>query len=324
MKPKRLSEVRTLVAHPEFQQWWAELVQAREATTAAQERYDELLGQTTLMEFRAELTQKNAIDTLYQAGECEDSAASMLFEATELENRSFRVIAEFEEQRFKVSDLWYKLGASDKALEEAREKNSKQPGKRAETEFRNAEKAQRAASAEYERETARKNRLWDEVERIWAKSAEVSLLVAEQRGRGRKVRKEAEGLFGIAEERKQKSKALRADAEKAAAAVTVAQAKTKELLDQARERFGCAAGSDFLYFRQKDNQKLAFCIPLVEDHDSYNVEVKPLSIYSVERQRGVSFLEPARADSPSTEEGDRRFEQYFLTGRKGEVRSAGA
>ncbi|MHB8877850.1 MAG: hypothetical protein ACYC8T_29505 [Myxococcaceae bacterium] len=324
MKPKRLSEVRALVEEPEFQQWWAELVSARAGTAAAQGSYDELLAQTTLMEFRAELTQKNAIDTLYQAGECEDSAAGMLFEATELENRSFRVIAEFEEQRFKVSDLWYKLGASEKALEEAREAQTKHPGKKSENELKNTERSQRTAQADYERETARKNRLWEEVERIWAKSAEVSLLVAEQRGRGRKVRKEAEGLFALAEERKQKSKQLRAEAEKAAAAVTGAQARNKELLDQARERFGCAAGSDFLYFRQKDNQKLAFCIPLVEDHDSYNVEVKPLSIYSVERQRGVSFLEPARADSPSTEEGDRRFEEYFLTGRKGEVRSAGA
>ena len=55
-----------------------------------------------------------------------------------------------------------------------------------------------------------------------------------------------------------------------------------------------------------------------------NVEVTPLSVYSVERQRGVSFLEPAREKAPSTEEGDKRFEEYFLTGRKGEVRSAGA
>ncbi len=324
MKPKRLSEVRSLLSHPEFLEWWGELVAARQASAAAQERYDELLAQTSLMEFRAELTQKNAIDTLYRAGEAEDGAASMVFEATELENRSFRVIAEFEEQRFKVSDLWYKLGASDKVLEESREAHVKQPTKRTETESKTAERAQRAAAADYERETARKNRLWDEVERIWAKSAEVSLLVAEQRGRGKKVRKEAEALFALAEERKQKSKALRADADKAQEAVAAAQAKTKGLLDQAKERFGCAAGADFLYFRQKGNQKLAFCIPLVEDADSYNVEVKPLSIYSVERQRGVSFLEPARDEAPSSEEGDRRFEEYFLTGRKGEIRSAGA
>ena len=88
MKPKRLSEVRALITDPEFHQWWTELVSARESMKNTQERYNELLAQTTLMEFRAELTQKNAIDTLYRAGESEDQAAGMLHDATELENRS--------------------------------------------------------------------------------------------------------------------------------------------------------------------------------------------------------------------------------------------
>src|SRR5688572_23479361 len=114
MKPKRLSEVRALISQADFQEWWAQLVKSREEARAAQERYDELLSQNTLMEFKAELTQKNAIDTLYRAGECEDTAANMLFEATGLENRSYRVIADFEEQRYKVSELWYRLGAAEK------------------------------------------------------------------------------------------------------------------------------------------------------------------------------------------------------------------
>jgi hypothetical protein len=321
VKPKRLSEVRALIALPEFQEWWEQLVAARVAAKTAFEQYDELLSQTTLTEFRAELTQKNAIDTLYRAGECEDSAANMLFEATELENRSYAAIGEFEEQRFKVSEIWYRLGAAEKSAEEKRELHVTGKSKRTETDVKSSERAHRSAADDYERETAKKNRLWDEVERIWAKSAEVNLLVAEQRGRGKKIRKEAEALFVLAEERKKKAKELRTEADASSAAADRANAKIDGLLEQARERFGCASGSEFLYFRQKDNQKLAFCIPLVEDHDSYNVEVKPLSIYSVERQRGVSFLEPARTAVTSNEEGDRRFEEYFLTGRKGEVRS---
>lgn len=324
MKAKRLSEVRALIALPEFQDWWAQLNAARAELSSAQERYDELLSQTTLMEFRAELTQKNAIDTLYRAGECEDSAANMVVEATELENRSFRGVADFEEQRFRVSEIWYRLGATEKNLDEKRELHAKQPSKRTEAELKAAEKAHREAADEYERETARKNRLWEEVERIWTKGAEVNLLVAEQRSRGRKIRREAEGLFALAEERKKKGRALKAEADAANAAVEAARAKIQRLLERAHDQFGCAAGWDFLYFRQKENPKQAFCVPLIEDSDHYNVELKPLSIYSVEPQRGVGFLEPARAEPPSNEEGDRRFEEYFLTGRKGEVRSAGA
>jgi len=61
-------------------------------------------------------------------------------------------------------------------------------------------------------------------------------------------------------------------------------------------------------------------VSLVEDKDGYNIEVKPLAVYSIDRQRGVAFLEPARAAAPSLEEGDKRFEDYFLKGRKGEIR----
>jgi len=322
MKPKRLSEVLDLIAQPEFQQWWAEVQKGRAASQEAQQRYDQLLSEATLMEFRAELSQKNAIDTLYRAGECEDAAASMLFEATELENRSYRAISDFEEQRYKVSELWYRLGASEKMLDEKRDLHARTKTKKAETELRAAERAHRSISDEFEKETGRKNRLWEEVERIWAKSAEVNLLVAEQRVRGKKIRREAETLFALAEERKRKSVELRAQADAASSACEVAQTSVQGVLGRAREMFGCAIGSEFLYFQQKDNQKMAFCIPLVEDHDNYNVEVGPLSVYLVDRQRGVSFLEPAPGERLSSEETDRRFEEYFLHGRKGEERPA--
>lgn len=322
MKPKRLPELRALITEPEFQEFWAELLKARHQARAAQESYDELLSQVALTEFRAELTQKNAIDTLYRAGECEDSAANMLFEATELENRSFRAVADFEEQRYKVSELWYRLGAAERDLEEKRQQHEKLKSKRSESELRGSERAHRAASEDYERETARKNRLWGEVERIWAKSAEVSLLVAEQRVRGRKIRKEAESLFALAEERKARAAQLKAESQAASAAVEAAKTQAQGLLERARERFGCSGGNDFLYFRHHDSQKLAFCVSLVDDSENYNVEVKPLSIYTVERQRGVAFLEPARSEPLPAEEGDRRFEEYFLTGRRGEVRTS--
>jgi len=317
MKPLRLPEVRALLAQPEFQAWWDELQKARTALTTADKAYEELLSQTTLMEFRAELTQKNAIDTLYRAGACEDSAANMVFEATELENRSFRAVSDFEEQRFKVSEIWYRLGASEKDLDEKREGHNQHKTKKSEADLQASERAHHTAAEDYERETARKNRLWEEVERIWARSAEVSLLVSEQRIRGKRIRKQAEGMFAMAEERKQRARDLRAEAEASSQARESAEARIVKLIEEARERFGCAAGEEFLYFRQTDNQKLAFCVSLVDDGETYNVEVKPLTVYSVDRQRGVSFLEPARADAPSADEGDQRMQDFMLKGRKG-------
>jgi len=43
----------------------------------------------------------------------------------------------------------------------------------------------------------------------------------------------------------------------------------------------------------------------------------------VEQKRGVTFLEPARERPASVDEGDKRFEEYFLQGRKGRASAVG-
>ncbi len=220
-------------------------------------------------------------------------------------------MAAFEEQRFKVSEIWYRLGAAEKALDDA--KDQKRPA----TEIDPLERRLRVITEEYEREMARRSRLWDEVERLWARSTEVNLMTCEERVLARKVRRESEHLFGLAEERKKKAQALKTEADLSAAAVAKAKEALAAVRARARDLFGSAVGTDFMYFRHRDDQRQAFAVALVDDRDAYNVEVRSLAIYSVDRQRGVGFLEPARAAPPSVEEGDRRFEKYFLTGRKG-------
>lgn len=311
MQTKRLPEIRELVTSPEFLEWWRALVAARTTLAETEAGRDELLAQLTLMEFRSELTQKNAIDTLYRAGEHEDGAARSLAESTELENRSFPGVAAFEEQRFKVSEIWYRLGAAEKALDDAKEQ------KRPKTELDPLERRYRSLADEYEREMARRKRLWGEVEQLWTSSTEINLLTCEERVLARKVRKESEALFGLAEERKKKAQGLKAEADASANAVEAARAKLIAVRKKARDLFGASVGTDFLYFRHREDQRQAFAVCLVDDREAYNVEVKALSVYSVDRQRGVGFLEPARVAPASLEEGDRRFENYFLTGRKG-------
>jgi hypothetical protein len=314
MRARRLDEVRELIASPDFQSWWQALVAARIALADAEAHRDELLAQLTSMEFRAELSQKHAIDTLYRAGESEDAAAHLLAEAETLENRSFPGVAAFEEQRYRVSELWYRLGALESQVEHARD--SKHPAPQQLT----LERQRQAAADEYEQETARKNRLWDEVERLWAKSAEVSLLRSEQQLQARKVRRDAESLFAQAEERKKRAVALRAEGEAAASAVEAAKAKLEATRQAAVERFGALVGTDFLFFRHPHDSRHAYAVALVEDTEHYNVEVRPLAVFSVEHRRGVGFLEPARAAAPAGDDGDRRFETWFLHGRKGAPR----
>lgn len=337
MKAKGLSEIKQQVASPEFKGWWDTLAKIRLQRDDARERHDELLSQAMLMDFRAELAQKNAIDTLYRAGELEDGAAKMAAEAQELDNTSFKVVADYEQQRVQASELWYRACAVEKqneltrqqiaarrqklaALSGSQKKDLEAEIARLDGELRRVERIQTQLSQENVRELAVKNRLWEEVERIWVRSMELSLLMAERRAQGKKVRSEAERLFKQAEERKQRAHKLRGEADAVAREREAAEARLAEAMKEACERFGCSQGDEFAYYRQRENPKRAWCVALVEDSQNYNIEVKPLSVYSIDQKRGVEFLEPGVEGKDSEAEGDRRFEEYFLKGRKGRVR----
>lgn len=326
MQPKSFMEVKDLVSSTEFRGWAEELAMAVSSESVAADRFDELLTQSTLLDFRAEIAQKNAIDILYKAGESEDAAARLIAEATDIENRSFEVVATFEEQRLKVSEIWYRLGAIEKSVAELRERvQTLREEKRVtdandlETGLRKQEREHRQVHADYERETQRKTRLWEEVERMWGQSAELNLLMNEKRLQGRKIRGRAERLFREAEERKGSSKRLRADADQESATRGAHQKRIQELLRDARERFGCAVGEEFLYWRQREDKQGAYCVPLIDDAESYNIDVRRLAIFRLQRQRGVEFLEPVLEAGPTSTEG--RIDDFLLSGRRGLKRS---
>jgi hypothetical protein len=326
MQSKSLAEVKGLVGSAEFQAWADSLAQTVAAAAVSGDRFEELLTQSTLLDFRAELAQKNAIDTLYKAGDCEDVAARLNAEATDIENRSFEVIATFEEQRLKVSEIWYRMGAVEKGVNELRERvqnlrNEKHEAEAADLEatLRKQEREHRQVHGDYERETQRKTRLWEEVERMWGESAELNLLMAEKRLQGRKIRVRAERLFREAEERKGAAKKLRGEADQESATRASHQKRAEELLRDARERFGCAAGEEFLYWRQREDKDGAYCVPLISDTEGYNLEVRRLGIYRLQQKRGLDFLEPALEGLKTPSEG--RVDDFLQSGRRGLRRS---
>src|SRR4029077_5736033 len=91
-------------------------------------------------------------------------------------------------------------------------------------------------------ESQRKVRLWEEVERMWGRSAELNLLVHEKQAEGRKIRHRAERLFREAEDRKAKGKKLREEADEQSVAREKHTERIAQLLQDARERFGCGVG----------------------------------------------------------------------------------
>jgi len=325
MRSLRLADLQRLISQPDFQGWWIQFRAANEALASARAHHRLLVEGAATAGFRSELAQRAAIETLDMAREREDAAAALHSEATDAENAAFQLVSQYEDLRIHVSELWYRLGALEKSLEERRADAARQgAGKKAEEGLRAATRAHQARQEEYERLGARKQDLWERVEATWALQAETSLRVAEQRMRGKRLRSEAEGQLEVTERLKGEAERARAEADRASGQISALRVQVSRHLADAALRFGCAAGEDFLYFRQRDQAGWSFCVALVENGDSYNLEVRPLAVYSVEQKRGVTFLEPARERAATAQEGDQRFEQYFLSGRKGRAPASGA
>lgn len=324
MKSVRLSELRELLQGSAFSAWWSEWTRAVAALGEARARHEELVGQSETMLVRSEIAQRSAVDAFSRAGDQEDEGTRYGSEAQALENRALELVGQYEEQRFRTSDLWVRLGGAERAAEMRREatprggKDGAKARAQAESALRTAERHHQELKEHYESEDRKRAKLWEEVESTWGVAFERSLVSAEHAQAARKTRREAERLFEEAEERRRRAKQLAADAEVAGRERGEAAKRLGALMAEARQRFGCAPGLGFLYWRHAEDKRSAFAVALSDDPLGANLEVKALGIYTVGRQRGVAHLEPAREGlAPAAEEGDRRFEEYFLGPRQG-------
>ncbi len=327
MRAVPLQELRELLQAAPFASWWADYRAALESEHEAAAGHGQVVARQRLADLEAEAAQRLAIDTFSEAGEAEEQAARVSAEAQGHEVRALEQVGRFEEQRFRTSDLWYRLGGAERTVEVRREGVSRAAGAapdaeklrlQAESALRLAERQMRTLQDEYTAEDRKRSRLWDEVEAAWERSFERSLLAAEHSTRSRRIIRDAERLFHEAEEQRAAARKLREEAERLARALAEAARRRASLLEDARERFGCVAGESFLYWRHPDDQRAAWAVALREDPTGWNLPVRPLEVYTVNRARGVAFLEPAREGLPlSVDQGDRRFEDYFLGPRRG-------
>src|SRR5512138_934875 len=304
MKSLRLGELRERLQGPAFSAWWTEHAQGVAALHDARVRHEELSAHSETMMLRSELAQRAAVDAFGRAGDAEEDGARLAAEAQGLENRALELVGRYEDQRFRTSDVWIRLGGAERLVEERREaagrggsSRSKDGAKvraNAEAALAEAERLLQELKESYAHEDERRARLWEDVEAAWGASFEQSLLAAERGVAARGVRREAERLFQEAEERRVRAKHLAAEAAAAAQARDAAEARRAALLAEAREKFGCAAGDTWLYWRHPDDKRAAFAVALADDPDGANLEVRALGVYTVGRARGVAFLEPAR------------------------------
>lgn len=309
VRAKWLHEVREVLSQEDFREWFERLEGLRKALEQAQSHYEELLTEENLAEFRSELAQKNAIDTLYQASEAEDEAARMEAEATDLENNAMENLGGFESQRLKTSELWFKLEACDHDLDKAQK--NKDQAKIAEISL-----GIRRTREEYEREAARKQRMWEEVEAMWANALEKSLLLREKRMKGRAVRKVAERLFAEAEEQKEHAQKQKSAAEVAAVDNDRVRQELEVHVARARDLFAAVVLEDFMYWQQREDDKAVWLVPLISDSGNYNIDFHACSVFRCDWSKGVEFIEPLIDAEQNGLPNDARLDAFFGLGQK--------
>ncbi len=298
MKAKWIDEVKEILASDAFERWLERLEEGRVALRKKTQRHEELLTQVNLLEFRAELAHRNAIDTLENANELEDESAQLANEAAELENRSFEIVSQFEMQRDKCTRLWEQLGAYDVRIEEEPSQAKK------------LQKQRERINEDYAREDQRKQRLWREVNELWERSIDRDLALVEKRHKGALVRDRAEKLFAIHEREAHQAGDLRREADQMAAEREDAEKSVRETQEAARQEFDCLLHSDFLYWIAQEDNKIVYCTPLIVDDDNYVVPLEPGRVYRCHHQSGIESLElvpedeGAKADSKKPSPSD--------------------
>lgn len=276
MKAMWLDEITALVDSEEFADWYKRLELARQNNRVAIEKYDELLTQTNLLEFRAELAHRKAIDMLEEANRLADLCAELANESAELENASFEVVSQYELQRERCTKKWEQIGG----YEVRADQGDKSAGSKL-----------KKLKGEYEQQEQEKQRLWNEVERLWIRSIHCNLSLSERQIKARFVRDEAEGLFLVHEEERQLALEQKAKAHRMAVERDAAQHDLEAVNIEASTLFHSLVSDTFLFWISREDNKFVYAVSLIYNSESYAMPVGPGQVFRCSSHKGIDELE---------------------------------
>ena len=331
MKAKWVHEIESLVRSVEFSEWYQEFIELSNGLKKVKLAREDLLAQASMMNARADFGQQCADEKLFGAGECEDSGAAAHAEFAEIENSSFEALSAYEVQRQKASDTWMELDRYEASIEDMRQEASeliakidaaknKDEGESPDELSAALERIEAAIEARsqdvedvrqrYERDTQRKLDLWGEVEASWSKAFKANLGRSEYAYQSRRLRGEAEAQFVRAAQERNRVEELEVEARSLDGKITEYKEEIAMHMKEGRTRFECTVVEEFLYWPKQGEVRIVLCVPLVDDRDYLNIQVQALSIYQLDRAKGLDFIEPVAESSETTGE-DPRLQAFF-------------
>ena len=333
MKSHRIRSLKELISTSAFREWHSKHNQLNAELLDLEDRREELELSLNIARFETEFIQGNADRTFLSAGDFEDESARSEAEYAAIENDSFQLLSDFEDKSRDEEDARIQLHGLEQQLEQKRYGASErraelgaQDGREgtdtaiSDEELKNlgGEIAGLARQVEAARgrlgeEQKRRESLWDQVEETWVTAFRANMRRSEFSYQGRRIRARAERLFAKAEVVRRKIDEVSSQLAVVDEKLSSVKADMMRHLEHARKNFDCTVVDEFLFWPHEDDVHAALCVPLVDEQSHFNIQIKALKVYQIERDKGLDFIEPVPDEEMADE--DPRLESFFNEGR---------
>jgi len=318
VKAKSITDIRTTLSDSEFQTWFNRRDELRKSFDAARVEFDEVDTQYETTRYRYQYIQRKAEKLVFEAGECIDQSARAQADFASVENDSFQLLSDFENQSQLLQDSIIARDQIEKSLEGDRLESSGISGGAAkDKDLSNtigaSAKELQTANDLVDRRQTELNGAWVKVEGTWEKSFTSNMARSEFSYQARRLHRQAELAFREARDLKSSMQYLGEKRERLAESTTGLDQELTEHQRVGAEKFDCSIISDFLFWAHETDVHAAVCVPLIDEFEHFNIQIHAKKVYLISQEKGLDFIEPL----PDEEMGDEdpRLESFFGEGR---------
>lgn len=296
--------IEVLLETEQFKSWFAELSGLNHRLELLETNIERATEACAEASFRCDYWQEMAEEALLRSADLGNTCHNLRSEIASLENTAFQKLAEFEQVRDTVTDLWVKITAIEHRCDDHPDEATRV---RTRARYRNELKKLRAS---YAASNEQKEALWHAEEALWMKVAEHTLMVPEIEVRAGRLEERYGHLMHRVEGLRRREESAKSELEDEREELAEAQKQLAQLRAAARSSFSCVCHENFLYWPVGDDSNLALVVALTSNPADYNIEVKSGHIYQCETDKGVRYLEPVSVGSAVVEE-DERLNRFF-------------
>ncbi len=322
MKSYRVNSLRELVSSSDFLTWHGKHSEMSLALRELEDKREALEFDLNIAKYRADSFQNFADETLFKAGDLEDQSARSEAQYAEIENDSFQLLSDFEDKSRDEEQARIELHGIEKVIldyKERRDDRASQSGendskvKELADEINSLEKQAAVARGKFEEQSKLREALWERVEDTWGNAFRANMARSEFSYQGRRIHSKAESYFAKADEVRKEVAELSDDIAKTDERLASARADRARHLDDAKKNFDCTVVDEFLFWPNSDDVHAALCVPLIDEQSHFNIQIKALKVYQIERDKGLDFIEPVPDEELNDE--DPRLNSFFTEGR---------